>query len=235
MNFNDWSEEIAKNFKQADDIVKQILGTVTSDDRFTQDSDGLKRVVESMVEEKLKLFGIPSKRAHDELLEQFQEAQRENEMLWKRIKILEDKLAAQGKTATPEPDEFKPAAKRVSKPAAIKKVTKSSGVAKPISKTGGGVKPSSAKQTPTKASTSAQKATAKKKPSATSKRDDLSKIKGIGPKLEEKLVAAGIKTYAQLAALTAKEAVALDDQLGLQGRVLRDDWIKQAATLTSLS
>lgn len=201
MNFNDWSEEIAKNFKQADDIAKQIFGAVRGDDRFTPDSDTLKRVVESMVEEKLKLFGIPSKRAHDELLDQLQEAQRENEMLWKRIKVLEDQLAAQSDAPTPEPKVFKPAAKRVSKPAAVNKVAKSAGAAKPMSK--------------------------KSKP------DDLTKIKGIGPKLEEKLIAAGIKTYAQLAAMTAKEAQALDDQLGLQGRVMRDGWVKQAKRLST--
>lgn len=230
MNFNDWSEEIAKNFKQADDIVKQILGTVRSDDRFTPDSDTLKRVVESMVEEKLKLFGIPSKRAHDELLEQLQEAKLENEMLWKRIKTLEDKLAARSETSTPEPEAFKPTVTRVSKPTAVKKVEMSTGQAKPISKTGS-AKASSAKQTPAKEAASSKKSAAKQKPSASSKPDDLSKIKGIGPKLKEKLVASGIKTYAQLAALTPKQAQALDDQLGLQGRALRDDWVKQAKSL----
>jgi len=222
MNFNDWSEEITKNLKQADDVVKQILGMVRDDNRFTPDSDALKSVVESMVETQLKSFGIPSKRAHEALQAQLQEAQHENEMLWKRIKILEDKLAEQsGVPATSEPEAFKPAAQKISKTASVKTVAKSSSAAKPISKSSGGVKRTTVKQTSAKESITSVK----------SKPNNLTKIRGIGPKLQAKLAAAGINTYEQLATLTVNEAQALDNQLGLQGRVLRDDWTGQARTL----
>jgi len=230
MNFNDWSEEITKNLKQADDVVRQILKMAGNDNRFTQDSDALKNVVESMVEAQLKSFGIPSKKAHEALLQQLLESQRENDMLWKRIKVLEDKLAAQSEAS--EPEEFKPAAKRVSQPASVKKVSKSTGTAKPISKAGGSIKTPKAKQPPTKESPASKKTAAKEKPPAKATPDDLTKIKGIGPKLEEKLIAAGLKTFEQLAALNAEEAQKLDEQLGLQGRVLRDDWINQAVELS---
>jgi len=230
MNFNDWSEEIAKNFKQADDVVKQILGMARDDNRFTPDSDALKSVVESMVEAQLKSFGIPSKKAHEELLQQVLEAQRENEMLWKRIKVLEDKLAAQSEPS--EPEESKPSAKRVSQPASVRKVSKPTGAAKPISNAGGGVKRSTARQTSAGGSSVPKKPAAKKEAPAKAKPDDLTKIKGIGPKLAEKLATAGITTFEQLATLNTDDALALDDQLGLQGRVLRDDWIKQANELS---
>ena len=230
MNFNDWSEEITKNLKQADDVVRQILKMAGNDNRFTQDSDALKNVVESMVEAQLKSFGIPSKKAHEALLQQLLESQRESDMLWKRIKVLEDKLAAQSEAS--EPEEFKPAAKRVSQPASVKKVSKSTGTAKPISKAGGGVKTPKAKQPSANKSPASKKTAAKKKPPAKATPDDLTKIKGIGPKLEEKLIAAGLKTFEQLAALSVEEAQTLDEQLGLQGRVLRDDWINQAAELS---
>ena len=61
--------------------------------------------------------------------------------------------------------------------------------------------------------------------------DDLTMIKGIGPKMAEKLYEQGIKNFANLAAMNAKFARDLDESLKTQGRILRDDWVGQAKKL----
>ncbi|TGX52684.1 hypothetical protein E5A73_13640 [Sphingomonas gei] len=62
--------------------------------------------------------------------------------------------------------------------------------------------------------------------------DDLTRMKGVGPKLADRLNALGVTRFAQLAALTPAEADALDAQLGtFQGRIHRDRWIEQAGFL----
>ena len=61
--------------------------------------------------------------------------------------------------------------------------------------------------------------------------DDLKQINGIGGKLESKLNAAGIFRFAQIAALTKREAARLDKELALGGRIERDEWVKQAKLL----
>jgi predicted flap endonuclease-1-like 5' DNA nuclease len=62
--------------------------------------------------------------------------------------------------------------------------------------------------------------------------DDLTRMKGVGPKLAQRLNEAGITSFAQLAALTPAEAEALDAQLGdFRGRIHRDRWIEQAGFL----
>ena len=63
--------------------------------------------------------------------------------------------------------------------------------------------------------------------------DDLKAIGGIGPKLEAVLNGLGIRTYAQIAALTDEEIASIEDQLGFKGRIGRDDWIGQAKALMS--
>jgi NADH-quinone oxidoreductase subunit E len=61
--------------------------------------------------------------------------------------------------------------------------------------------------------------------------DDLTKISGIGIAMASKLGAEGIVRYSEIAALTKAEAEALDAKIGARGRVLRDNWVKQAKTL----
>lgn len=62
--------------------------------------------------------------------------------------------------------------------------------------------------------------------------DDLTRMKGVGPRLAERLSSVGIASFAQLAALTPEEANALDAKLGdFQGRIHRDRWIEQATFL----
>lgn len=60
---------------------------------------------------------------------------------------------------------------------------------------------------------------------------DLKQISGIGPKLEQALKGMGIKGLADMAALTAKRAAKIDEELGLGGRIARDDWAGQAKKL----
>ncbi len=65
----------------------------------------------------------------------------------------------------------------------------------------------------------------------TGKADDLKKIEGIGPKLEQVLNEKGIRRFAQLAALDVAALDALDREIGLGGRAVRDDWSGQARKL----
>ena len=62
--------------------------------------------------------------------------------------------------------------------------------------------------------------------------DDFTRMKGVGPKLAERLKSLGVTRFAQLAALNPQDAAALDAQLGnFQGRLQRDRWIEQARLL----
>lgn len=64
--------------------------------------------------------------------------------------------------------------------------------------------------------------------------DDLKKIKGVGPKLEDMLHSMGFYHYDQIANWTAAEVAWVDENLeGFKGRVSRDDWVAQAKTLAS--
>ena len=58
--------------------------------------------------------------------------------------------------------------------------------------------------------------------------DNLKKMTGVGPALEKKLNAAGITTFAQIAALTAAQITELEEQLSLTGRFEKDGWVAQA-------
>ena len=61
--------------------------------------------------------------------------------------------------------------------------------------------------------------------------DDLKLISGVGPRLEEKLHALGIYRFEQIAAWTAEEIAWVDSHLNFRGRILRDDWKRQAEAL----
>ncbi len=63
------------------------------------------------------------------------------------------------------------------------------------------------------------------------KADDLKKIKGLGPKLEEKLNELGVYHYDQILSWTDEQIDWVDDQIGAQGRVMRDGWVEQAKAL----
>lgn len=61
--------------------------------------------------------------------------------------------------------------------------------------------------------------------------DDLKKIGGVGPVLEQKLNDLGIYHYWQIAALTPEDVARIDEALSSKGRIERDDWIAQAKAL----
>ena len=63
--------------------------------------------------------------------------------------------------------------------------------------------------------------------------DDLKRIAGIGPRLEEKLNGLGIWTFAQVAAWTPEQVAWVDDYLAFKGRIERDGWIAQASELAA--
>ena len=62
--------------------------------------------------------------------------------------------------------------------------------------------------------------------------DDLSRIKGVGPKLVQLLNANGVTSFAQIAEWSDAEVAEMDAKLGrFAGRITRDDWRKQAKLL----
>ncbi len=63
--------------------------------------------------------------------------------------------------------------------------------------------------------------------------DDLKKLKGVGPKLEETLNALGFFHFDQIAAWTEAEVAWVDTRLKFKGRIERDGWIEQAKALAA--
>ena len=62
--------------------------------------------------------------------------------------------------------------------------------------------------------------------------DDLSRIKGVGPKLVALLSELGVTTFAQIAAWSEEDINRVDAQLGrFAGRISRDQWVEQAKLL----
>ncbi|MEO0387103.1 MAG: helix-hairpin-helix domain-containing protein [Pseudomonadota bacterium] len=62
--------------------------------------------------------------------------------------------------------------------------------------------------------------------------DDLTAIKGIGPKMAGALEAEGITSFRQIADWSPEDVGPLESKIGsLPGRILRDDWIGQARSL----
>ncbi len=64
--------------------------------------------------------------------------------------------------------------------------------------------------------------------------DDLTRIKGVGPKLVTLLGELGVSAYAQIAAWSDDDVERVDAQLGrFKGRITRDQWIEQAKLLAA--
>ncbi|MGE6785573.1 NADH:ubiquinone oxidoreductase [Ensifer adhaerens] len=61
--------------------------------------------------------------------------------------------------------------------------------------------------------------------------DDLKRISGIGPKLEQVLNAKGVRGFADIAGWSEADVARFDDELGFGGRITRDDWVGQAKAL----
>lgn len=64
--------------------------------------------------------------------------------------------------------------------------------------------------------------------------DDLSRIKGLGPKLQALLPTLGITSFAQIAGWTEVDLADLDPKLGpFAGRPAKDNWVEQAKFLAA--
>ena len=64
--------------------------------------------------------------------------------------------------------------------------------------------------------------------------DDLTRIKGLGPKLQTLLNQLGVTRFEQIAGWGEAEIAAIDPQLGaFQGRIVRDAWVEQARYLAA--
>lgn len=62
--------------------------------------------------------------------------------------------------------------------------------------------------------------------------DDLKKLSGVGPALEKKLNAAGVTSFAQIAAWGEADITEFDEKLSFKGRIEREGWVDQAKELT---
>jgi len=62
-------------------------------------------------------------------------------------------------------------------------------------------------------------------------KDDLKRIKGIGPQNEGRLNGIGVTTFAQIAGWSAKEQREIGERLAFPGRIEREEWVKQAKVL----
>ena len=63
--------------------------------------------------------------------------------------------------------------------------------------------------------------------------DDLKKLSGVGPALEKKLHAAGVASFAQIAAWTDADIAEIDEKLSFKGRIEREGWVDQAKALAA--
>ncbi|HUQ13135.1 MAG TPA: hypothetical protein VM055_02560 [Novosphingobium sp.] len=64
--------------------------------------------------------------------------------------------------------------------------------------------------------------------------DDLTRIKGVGPKLSALLRGLGVTRYEQIAGWSEADVARIDPQLGaFQGRIARDNWIEQCRYLAA--
>ncbi len=63
--------------------------------------------------------------------------------------------------------------------------------------------------------------------------DDLKRIGGVGPKLETTLNELGFWHFDQIAKWTDAEIEWVDNRLKFKGRIVRDDWVKQATQFAS--
>jgi len=62
-------------------------------------------------------------------------------------------------------------------------------------------------------------------------KENLTRIKGVGPVIEKKLNGMGIYHFDQIASLTQDDIAMIDAQLSFTGRIEREDWIGQSVLL----
>ncbi|KAF0675176.1 50S ribosomal protein L21 [Profundibacterium mesophilum] len=62
--------------------------------------------------------------------------------------------------------------------------------------------------------------------------DDMKKLKGVGPKMAETMIAQGVTTFAQIAGWSDADVAEWDEKLGTKGKIEKDDWVAQAKSLS---
>ncbi len=144
------------------------------------------------------------------------------------VPILTPWIGADGKVAGREADANPPAEAPTPKPA-VKQAEEARKAGKPAVK--------AAPKTGAKASPSPEQAVTEKAPAAkemaSTGPDDLKQLKGVGPALEKKLHAAGVTTFAQIAAWGPEDIADMDGKLSFKGRIERDGWVDQARLLAT--
>jgi predicted flap endonuclease-1-like 5' DNA nuclease len=112
-------------------------------------------------------------------------------------------------------------------------VTRDSLSQETITKTGAAAMPEAISKAKTVASAAAKAPASKpakvNKVAETS--DDLSAIKGLGPKAKATLIAGGITRFAQIAGWTDQDVAQWDATINGRGRIARDGWVAQAKKL----
>ena len=240
----DVSEEVYQKFAFSDDYQKVYGEMVNS---FV----ALKGALDEVRDSQLQALRVLTPRDLDEVLKKQHEAERENADLQNELdelkaQVAEMKAAAVVQVAKPAAD--KAAEPEQSSEEAVKpesKTTATAEVAEEKSKAPANkpAKPAPAKEPVTKSqpatasksaeSSSAAKVKASQPEKAVAKQpDDLTRIRGLGPKMQEKLIDAGIQTFDQLAALSDDQAQELDNKLDARGRLVRDKWVAQAGELS---
>ncbi|MCP2669906.1 hypothetical protein NHF40_03080 [Maricaulaceae bacterium EIL42A08] len=69
-------------------------------------------------------------------------------------------------------------------------------------------------------------------PASSSAVDDLTQIKGLGPKAAEKLNGEGVTRLSQIAVWSDGDVERFDALINGRGRIVRDEWVKQAKALS---
>jgi len=241
----DVSEEVYQKFAMSD-RYQEVYGEMVNS--FV----ALKGGIDSVRETQLQALRILTSSDLDDVLKKQHEAGRENadlnnqvDELKQRVNSLEKpapKAAAKKAAAKKPAPKAAAAAKKPATPAQPKAAAKPKVAAKPkaVAKSAPKAKPAPESKPAAAAKKSAPKAAAPKakaksavaKPKPAAKPDELTRIKGLGPKMNEKLIDAGIQTFDQLAALTDDQAQVLDKQLGARGRLVSDKWVAQASDLS---
>lgn len=71
------------------------------------------------------------------------------------------------------------------------------------------------------------------RPAAAAGDEDLTRIKGLGPKAEAALKAGGVTRIAQIAAWSEADIETWDDRINGRGRIVRDAWVAQAREIAA--
>lgn len=91
---------------------------------------------------------------------------------------------------------------------------------------------SSSKKSKVRSSANVKTSAAQKPAKSRRKKDDLTAINGVGPKIQGILNKEGVHTFRQIADLRAADIRNLDEKLGsFGGRIIRDEWVKQAKAM----